>query len=214
MSQEHESVSVWIQQVQEGMMNMPVEKLWKRYFHRLVILARTKLGSLPRRAADEEDVALSAFHSFCAGAAEGRFPALGDRNNLWRLLVTITARKCYQLNLSNSRLKRGGNAVLDEAALKRKDGGDGSGLGIEAFIATEPTPEFAAQAAEEYRRLLDVLEDDRSRQIAEWKMEGFTQKEIAEKLDTSERTVEREIKAIKGLWERHMDGVSDEPSTK
>jgi hypothetical protein len=42
---------------------------------------------------DEEDAALSAFHSVCAGIAAGRFPDLGSRGNLWRLLVVITARK-------------------------------------------------------------------------------------------------------------------------
>src|SRR5689334_5020484 len=52
--------------------------LWDRYFPRLVELARARLRAFPRRAADEEDVALSAFDSFCRDAAAGRFPRLGD----------------------------------------------------------------------------------------------------------------------------------------
>jgi len=59
----------------------------------LVGLARTKLHGSPRRVADEEDVALSAFDSFCRNAAQGRFPQLFDRDGLWKLLVLLTARK-------------------------------------------------------------------------------------------------------------------------
>src|SRR5262249_48736268 len=42
--------------------------LWEGYVRRLLGLARKKLGTFPRRAADEEDVALSAFNSFCLRA--------------------------------------------------------------------------------------------------------------------------------------------------
>ena len=55
----------------------------------------------PRRrpgcAADEEDVALSAFDSFCRGDGAGRFPRLDDRDDLWRLLLLLTARKAAHL---------------------------------------------------------------------------------------------------------------------
>jgi hypothetical protein len=53
-------------------------------------------GNRPR-AADEEDVALSAFHSFCRDAEAGRFPELGDRKDLWQILVMLTARKAWAL---------------------------------------------------------------------------------------------------------------------
>src|SRR6185436_2726764 len=105
MSLSNSSVSVWVKRLIDGEKNLPVEKLWERYYQRLVRLARGKLGSRPRRVADEEDVALSAFDSFCKGATDGRFPELNDRDNLWRILVTITARKAYQLNLKNQRKK-------------------------------------------------------------------------------------------------------------
>ena len=55
------------------------QALWNVYFQRLVALARVRLRGTPRRAADEEDVALSAFDSFFRGVERGRFPQLGDR---------------------------------------------------------------------------------------------------------------------------------------
>ena len=76
------------------------------YFRRVVGLARRRLRGVPRRAADEEDVALSAFDSFFAAAAAGRFPQLADRHNLWPLLVSITAHKCVDLVRRESRHRR------------------------------------------------------------------------------------------------------------
>ena len=61
-------------------------KLWQRYYERLVRLACKKLGSHPARAADEEDVAVSAFQSFCQRATGEPFPNLHDRDDLWHLL--------------------------------------------------------------------------------------------------------------------------------
>src|SRR5262245_41975419 len=89
------SVTGWVEQLQAGDPEA-ARALWERYFPRLVGLARKKLGDTPRRAADEEDVALSAFDSFCRGARRGQFPQLGGRDNLWRLLVTLTARKAFE----------------------------------------------------------------------------------------------------------------------
>lgn len=194
-----ESVSQWLGQLQAGDRDA-VEKLWQRYFRRLVGLARKKLEGTPRRAADEEDVALSAFDSFCRGAEHGRFPQLEDRDNLWRLLVTITARKAYQHLLHEGRQKRGGNAVLDEAALA----GPGE-PGLEQLLGREPSPEFAAEVAEEYRRLLDALPDAELRSVAQWKLEGYTNEETAAKLGCAVRSVERKVRLIRGLWDQGED---------
>ena len=90
------SVTGWIDRLKGGD-PAAAQRLWQSYFRRLVGLARHKLQGAPRRAADEEDVALSAFDSFCRGAEQGRFPQLHDRDNLWRLLVCITDRKLKNL---------------------------------------------------------------------------------------------------------------------
>src|SRR5262249_9043907 len=103
------SVTRWLQRLRAGD-STAVQQLWERYFPRLVGLARKKLQDGPRRLADEEDVALSAFHSFCRNAEQGRFPQLLDRDGLWRLLVVLTARKAAHLLRDEGRQKRGGAA--------------------------------------------------------------------------------------------------------
>jgi len=57
------------------------------------------------------------------------------------------------------RQKRGGGAVLDEAALPCPVGSSAQGAALEQFEAPEPTPAFAAQVAEECRRLLERLDN-------------------------------------------------------
>ena len=177
------------------------QRLWERYFDRLVRLARAKLGAMPRGAADEEDVALSAFHSFCQGAARGRFPRLDDRDNLWRLLVTITARKALDQVRRQARQKRGGGRVLVGSA---QAGGedDTDGAGLEQVVGQEPTPQFAAMVTDECRRLLVALDDETLRQVALLRMEGYSDEEIAARVDCSLRTVSRKLALIRKAWLR------------
>src|SRR5258708_39726189 len=133
------SVSRWLGPLRAGD-PAAVPNLWERYFHRLVGLARAKLQNAPRRAADEEDVALSAFDSFCRNAGDGRFPDLLDRDGLWRLLMVMTARKAAHLKRDASRQKRGGGVA--PVAPANRDGEDDSSL--EQILSAQPSPEMAA----------------------------------------------------------------------
>ena len=194
------SVTHWIELLQTGE-DAAAGQIWDRYFRRLVGLARLKLQvrGAARRVADEEDVALSAFDSFFRGLEEGRYPNLDDRDNLWKVLVLLTARKALRLVEHERRQKRGGGHVRAEADLS--PAGTDEAAALEQVIGREPSPEFAAQVAEECNLLLDRLGDDELRSIARWKMEGHTNAEIAGKLDCLERTVERKVRMIRGLWE-------------
>jgi DNA-directed RNA polymerase specialized sigma24 family protein len=194
------SVTRWLGQLQAGD-DAAVEQLWNRYFTRLVGLARQKLRAAPRRAADEEDVALSAFDSFCRQAEAGRFPGLLDRDSLWRLLVVVTARKAFHLIRDETRQKRGGGAAV---RTEGDNAGDATPL-LEQVLSREPSLELAAEVAEECRRLLDSLDDKELAQIALWRMEGFSVEEIAEKLGYASRSVKRKLQLIRSLWEREVD---------
>ncbi len=185
------SVTCWITQLRAGD-RAAADPLWQRYFERLVALARARLLQAPRRAADEEDVALSAFHSFCRAAERGRFAKLDDREDLWRLLVALTTRKAAHLLRDGTRLKRGGT-MGDRAA--------DDALDLDSLAAQEPGPEFLAEMAEECRRLLDLLGDEMLRSVATWKMEGYTNEEIAIKLNCVPRTIERKLRLIRDIWE-------------
>ena len=195
------SVTQWIDRLKAGDPEA-AQKLWERYFRRLVGLARKKLRAAPRRAADEEDVALDAFDSFCRGVERERFPQLRDRLDLWQLLVLLTARKASDLAQHERRQKRGGGAVLDEAALPRPADSSAREPALERIEGPEPTPAFAAQVAEECRRLLERLDSPELRSVALLKVEGYSNEEIAAQLDCGLRTVERRLRLIRSTWEQ------------
>ncbi len=191
MDTPHDSVTHLLTQLKAGQ-ESSVEKLWERYFHRLVALARKRLPAACRRAADEEDVALSAFASFCRGIDAGRFPRLDDRDNLWRVLLTLVTRKASHLLRDARRGKRDILRLLDEASLDER--------GMDQFVDEELTPAFAAEVAEECERRLDALENDELREVAILKMEGYANAEIAEQMDCAPRTVDRRLQLIRDLW--------------
>lgn len=180
-------VTVWLGQLQAGD-PAAARPLFDRYFVRLVGLARSRLRDAPRRAADEEDVALSAFDSFCRNAGAGRFPDLADRDGLWRLLAAFTARKVAHHVRDAARLKRGGAA---DAA------GDLGGV-----LGREPDPALAAEVADECGRLLAALRDDDLRRVALLRMDGHSVEEVAAAVGCAPRSVKRKLHLIRGIWER------------
>ncbi len=195
-----EPISQWLRGLAQGD-ESAVRLIWQQYFERLVRLAGRRLGDAGRRAADEEDVALSALHSLCRGAAAGRFPRLDDRDDLWKLLAVITARKAVAQRRRDLRQKRGGGLVRGESALQA--GGDDHPLGgIGEVLGAEPTPELAAQISEQCEVLLDRLDDGSLKTIALLKLEGHTNQEIADRLGYTLRTVEKKLARIRQKWAR------------
>jgi len=175
--------------------------LWESYFLEMVDVARRKLRGAPRGMADEEDVALSAFKSFCLGAKNGRFSQVTDRENLWPLLVAITSHKSVDLIRSENRQKRGGTGKSGSDSERKQQ--TSIAVNFEEIIQQEPSPEFAMQLAEELERLLNLLDktgDSALRQVALGKMEGETTTEIAQGLGCARRTVERKLQLITRLW--------------
>jgi RNA polymerase sigma factor (sigma-70 family) len=173
--------------------------LWQAYYTKLVELARRRLRNSARRVADEEDVALSAFDSFCRGAAVGRFPDLNDRHDLWKLLVTLTIRKSTAQLRREHAQKRGSADVRGESVFGEANGSSDA-VGLAAALADEPTPELAAMAAEQCEHLLNQLNDSSLRQIALLKLEGYTNHEIAAQIGCGLRTIDRKLKRIRDCW--------------
>jgi DNA-directed RNA polymerase specialized sigma24 family protein len=101
------------------------------------------------------------------------------------LLAVLTARKAAHL------LRDQGRRPAGEPTL-------------EQLFSPEPTPDLAAQLAEDYRRLLDALADRELESIAVWKMEGHRVKEIAGRLNYDSRTIKRKLQLIRAIWEEEV----------
>jgi len=188
MSADKGSVSGWVSQLQAGDTSA-AQRLWQRYFHRMVRLARARLRAAGIRS-EEEDVALSAFASFCRAAEQQRFPQLANRDDLWRLLVMLTARKVWhRRRLDQSQKRGGGRARSQDFELE-----------LDEIVGREPTPEFAAEVAEELQSRLASLKKAGLVAIALHKLDGHTNDEIAEQLGCARSTVERRLRLIRMHW--------------
>src|SRR5262249_53689169 len=124
-------VTYWLSGVRAGDHDA-AQRLWEGYFSRLVGLAQRKLAGRPRTLNDPEDIALSAFNIFCGAAAQGRFPKLNDRHDLWQVLVMLTARKAI-------------DALRREQARPPLPQQPDDSAGIDQIVGAEPTPSFAAE---------------------------------------------------------------------
>jgi DNA-directed RNA polymerase specialized sigma24 family protein len=198
----------WIRQLEAGDRDA-AQKLWENYYRRLVGLARKKLRDTPRRTADEEDIALSAFDSFCQGVEKGRFPHLENRDDLWHLLVVITIRKAADLIASQRAQRRGGGKVRGESVFAGAADDPDAGRGIEQIVGAEPTPEFAVAVAEQCETLLRALPNEQLRSIALKKMDGFTNEQIASQIDRSVATIERKLALIRDRWKKHLASTQE-----
>ena len=156
--------------------------------------------------ADEEDVAAAAFTAFCRGVEENRFSRLQDRDDLWQILLVLTERKALNQIRREKAQRRGGGDVLGESALGDARPGTGA---IAEFADRGPTPDFAAQVSEQLELLLDVLHDAAMRDIALFKLEGYTNREVAQRLSVSLRSVERRLALIRDVWRTKAESDGD-----
>ncbi|MGB7327763.1 MAG: ECF-type sigma factor [Rubripirellula sp.] len=192
-----DTIAFWIERLKEGQEDAS-QKMWEHCFDKLHRVARRKLATLPNRVEDEEDLALSAFHSLCRGAKAGRFRRLDSSQDLWQILLMITSRKAVNRIKHHHAAKRGGGKVRGESAFNNaKDGG-----GINEAVVDEM---FCDDLSLECHEMLEGLNDDTLRRIAILKLEGHTNREIAEQLDRAESTIDLKLKLIRSRWDRQIE---------
>jgi RNA polymerase sigma factor (sigma-70 family) len=203
------TVTRWLGDLKAGDL-AAAQPLFNRYFARLIARVRARLcaSRASRAVKDEEDVALSAFDSVIEGIGQGRFPRLDDRDDLWRILVAIARRKVIDELRRQGRGKNGGGRLVAEAdlagaddELRALDSLDPTAL-LYHTICREPTPEMAAIMAEQYARRHDGLADPMDRKIAELKLAGHTNSEIADELGCALRTVTLRLARIRKTWQK------------
>jgi DNA-directed RNA polymerase specialized sigma24 family protein len=192
------SVTRWVNDLKAGDRGEAARLLWQRYFEQLARLAQARLRAVARGPADGEDVALSAFDSFFRGVAEGGFPRLADRDDLWKLLTTIAMRKASNRRRREGQRKRGGGRVI--GASDYAAGHPGGADPLAEIAGTEPSPELAALLIDEIHWRFADLPDESLRVVALRRLEGHSNAEIAAELDCSLRSVERKLELIRRTW--------------
>jgi DNA-directed RNA polymerase specialized sigma24 family protein len=173
-----------------------VSQLWERYFRKLAELAHHRLQRRAWGGVDEEDVALSALHSFVNRVTHGDFPGLRGRDDLWRLLAAIANRKALNAIRDELTQRRGGGHTLQSDSV------------FERVFREEPTPAEAAEMLDETDRLLNVVlarAEPTLRVIAMRTLRGDDRRMIAHDLGVSLRTIERKNQVIQLLWKADLE---------
>lgn len=191
------NVSHWIDLVKAGD-SVAAARIWHHYFDRLVRSVRARLQGQNRAVSDEEDIVLSVFDSFYDAANKGRFPDLSDRDDLWRLLLRMAARKVVDKQRHDQRQRRGGNINVHSLDQTRDDD-----RVIEA-IGDEPSPEMVVMMQESVERLFSHLGVGQLRELAVAKLEGYSNAELAEHFGCSERTIERRLHLIREKCQQEL----------
>ena len=173
-------------------------RVWERYLPRLLRLARSHLDRRIRVLQNEEDVVQSMGRSFFRRLRRGEFD-LADRDALWALLVTITLNKAR--NAADRHLAARRDVRRERPLPPSDESRSDAPHGAFALEVAEPTPaEVAAFNEALEQRLRDLPERD-LRQVALMKLEGYTNREVAEAMECSERSVERKLNLIRKRWE-------------
>jgi RNA polymerase sigma-70 factor (ECF subfamily) len=169
-------------------------EVFQRFVGKLIRLARGQFDTVLRRKVDPEDVVQSAYKSFFLRYSAGKLE-MHNWGNLWGLLTMITLCKCRD----RVEYHRAGCRDAQREAVAQP-GTTATAPWWEA-MAREPTPDQAAVLAETVEHLLRDLEAD-ERPILEMSLQGYTAREISEKLGRAERSIRRRREQIRQKLER------------
>jgi RNA polymerase sigma-70 factor (ECF subfamily) len=168
------------------------QELFVRFAHQLIALALRHIDPGLRHKVDPEDVVQSVYKSFFVRYGAGNLDVV-NWNSLWGLLTLITVRKCAERAAYH-------HAECRDAAREVSPRGDEAAPWPEPF-GREPTPLEAAVLSETVGQLLSSL-DEEERPVLELSLQGYTTREISERLGRAERTVRLLREGVRHRLER------------
>lgn len=190
MSDSENSVTLMLAKLKSGD-EEAANLIWRRFFDRVTALARVKLGEIPKRSMDEDDIAISAMQAMYAGVRDGRFDKLENRDDLWQILCMLTSRKA-----ATAWRKHQATKSVGESAVAAKDD---LHLGIQHIAVATPDTDYLNSLSHLCKELLEGL-DSRLQEVALLRLHGYSNQEIADKIGRSVKSVERYVKSIRIEW--------------
>ena len=185
--------------------DLAAQLIWRRYFRDLLELARNNLNKRIRRREDEEDVLQSMYKSFCLRQQRGEFDLAG-RDALWKLLVTITLRK------ARNTAKKQGREMRDVAREQTVADGDETAISSAGRsnrwmppVPRRRRPPCSTRRSSVGWRRWPTPSCARSRSGG-WRVTPTARS--LEKLDCTERSVERRLERIRSKWTSYDDGTT------
>ncbi len=167
------------------------ESVFRRFSHRLIALAGSRLDEALQAKVDPEDVIQSVFRSFFDRYAKGQFEP-EDWGEIWTILTVITIRKCRNKQL-HFRMKRRDVGRECRPVTEATD--------VLAAVSREPTPEQAAVLTETLEGVMANLSHVQ-RVILSLHLQGLSVGEIGQSINRTERTVRRILQHVRDELEQ------------
>lgn len=180
MSHSEEDWLVLLEGVRRGD-DQACQQFWDHYGPLIENVAARHLSPGMNRRVGPQSIQISACRTFFRRAQDGEFE-FRDADSLWRLLCTITLNKVREKKRFHLRKRR---------TLRAEEG-------INELIEVagrEPTPADEVAFNDELQEIMTSF-DDMESSVVEMRLQKYTNDEIAERLECSERTVRRMMKRI------------------
>ncbi len=178
----------WLQQLLSETPGYESE-VFDRFSRRLLGLARHRLPANIASRVDPDDVVQSVFRTFFRRHSDGQFD-FESAYDVWHLLAAITYRKVINTVKYHRR-------ELRDAA-KETPASASSSIEQPRFVDPQPGPESVTLMIDYTRWLLDQL-PEQYQDVVRLRMEGYDVREVAERVDVSERTVKRVLARVRDL---------------
>ncbi len=164
-------------------------ELHDKYLAKLVEFAKQHLNEKFRKRIDAQDLVQSIYRSVFRVTRE-RSIEFTDDTGFWKWLATLALNKTY------NRVK-----YLEAGSRNpSREGGRAEDASLRAISAgryrSMPSSEEVVELADLLETILKALEPT-DQQILQFRIEGFTQQEIAERLNVDPRTVRRRLESIR-----------------
>lgn len=180
------------------------KEFFEFYAPRIERVCARVLGSLPSRPGaivSAESKAISTMRSVMISIQKGRFGELSDESGLLRLLITIATRKCRDAQRAHFAKSRGSGRLVRPSDFTDEDGSD---TALDSMGQILETPFFEVEMQERCERLMSIL-PEKDQIIAQKRLEGYTEEEIADLIGMSRRSVQLHIKSIREKWSRMLE---------
>jgi len=188
------SVTRWIEQMRGGD-SIVVHALAERYFKKLGDAARRRLHKINQNLHDEEDVANFVLEAVFRNIAQGRYPDLQDRDDLWFLMLAITQRRISSILKRDRRQKAQPSSLTSLTELLEIYEGELSDLAVDS----DPE-QIAIEIGDCWQELMRILPNDEFRKIARLKLDFYSNRQISSMLKLTSKYIDRKVVEIQRLW--------------
>jgi RNA polymerase sigma factor (sigma-70 family) len=196
-----------------------IDQIVSRYYGMMLVMADRLIrgAHLHEPDCDCDDAVNTTLFKLYQAARTGKIALIETGDDFWRLFRSVLKRTILHDRDRRARLKRGGPGMPRLPLHGRRDRTAVAGAEaphgfrrcgrLDELCSHRPPPEESAIAEDEIEWLLDLLNDPLLRRVAMMRAEELTNREIAQRLGLTTRSIRRKVAAIRQIWSASQVGT-------